>query len=83
MEKEYEKLLNLFETGFVASNSNVQGIAYSLAEKYTFFKDTGLINRELELYHKITREDILRVAQKYLNVNQRLEIDYLPEKKSN
>ena len=82
-EKEYEKLLNLFETGFVASNSNVQGIAYSLAEKYTFFKDTGLINRELELYHKITREDILRVAQKYLNVNQRLEIDYLPEKKSN
>ena len=82
-EKEYEKLLNLFETTYVATNSNVQGIAYSLAMDYTFFKDTNLINKELDLYRKVTREDIRRVAKKYLNANQRLEIDYLPEKKSN
>ena len=50
---------------------------------YTFFKDTNLINKELDLYRKVTREDIRRVAKKYLNANQRLEIDYLPEKKSN
>ena len=82
-EKEYQKVLNKFETGFVAANSNVRGIAYSLAMGYTFYKDTNIVNKELELYRNITREDIRRVAQKYLNPNQRLEIDYLPEKKSN
>ena len=82
-EKEYQKVLNKFETGFVATNSNVRGIAYSLAMGYTFYKDTNIVNKELELYRNITREDIRRVAQKYLNPNQRLEIDYLPEKKSN
>jgi len=82
-EKEYEKLLNSFETSFIANNSDVRGIAYSLAVDYTFYKDTNLINKELDLYRKVTREDIRRVAKQYLNANQRLEIDYLPEKKSN
>ena len=80
-EKEYEKLLNSFETSFIANNSDVRGIAYSLAVDYTFYKDTNLINKELDLYRKVTREDIRRVAKQYLNANQRLEIDYLPEKK--
>ena len=62
-EKEYEKLLNSFETSFIANNSDVRGIAYSLAVDYTFYKDTNLINKELDLYRKVTREDIRRVAK--------------------
>ena len=38
-----------------------------------------LINEEIEIYRNITREDIKRVANEYLNENQRLELDYLPE----
>lgn len=82
-EKEYQKLLNQFENSFVGSNSKMQGIAHSLATNYIFFKDTNRINKELELYRKVTREDIRRVAQKYLNPNQRLNMDYLPQPKSN
>ena len=78
-EKDYQKLQNKFETDFVNSNSSVEGIANSLAEYYTFFGDTNLINTEIDVYRSITREEIQAVAKKYLNKNQRLVLDYLPE----
>ena len=78
-EKEYQKLLNQFEKRYVSSNSNVEGIALSLADAYMFHKNTNRVNEVLDLYRKVTREDIRRVAQKYLNPNQRLDLDYLPQ----
>ena len=78
-EKDYQKLQNKFETNFVDSNSSVEGIANSLAEYYAFYKDTNLINSEIEIYRSISREEIQAVAKKYLNPNQRLVLDYLPE----
>jgi predicted Zn-dependent peptidase len=78
-EKDYQKLQNKFEANFVDSNSSVEGIANSLAEYYAFFGDTNLINSEIEIYRSISREEIQEVAKKYLNPNQRLVLDYLPE----
>ncbi len=78
-EKEYQKLQNKFENRFVNSNSSIQGIASSLATYNMLYGDTDLINKEIEIYQAITREDIQRVAKEYLNENQRLELDYLPE----
>ena len=78
-EKDYQKLQNKFETNFVDSNSSVEGIANSLAEDYAFYRDTNLINSEIEIYRSISRKEIQAVAKKYLNPNQRLVLDYLPE----
>ena len=79
-EKDYQKLQNQFESEFVNSNSTIEGIANSLAEYYTFYNgDTNMINKELDLYKSISREEIRIVAQKYLNTNQRLELHYLPK----
>ena len=78
-EKDYQKLQNKFETDFVNSNASVEGIANSLAEYYTFFRNTNLINTEIDVYRSISREEIQAVAKKYLNKNQRLVLDYLPE----
>ena len=78
-EKEYQKLLNKFENRFVNSNNSVQGIASSLATYNVLFDNTNLINEELDIYQSITREDIRRVANEYLNENQRLDLDYLPQ----
>ena len=78
-EKDYQKLQNKFETDFVNANASVEGIANSLAEYYTFYGDTNLINSEIDVYRSITREEIQAVAKKYLNKNQRLVLDYLPE----
>lgn len=79
-EKDYQKLQNQFESEFVNSNSTIEGIANSLAEYYVFYNgDTNLINKELDIYKSITKEEIRNVAQKYLNPNQRLELHYLPK----
>ena len=78
-EKEYQKLQNKFENRFVNSNSSIEGIASSLATYNMLYGNTDLINKEIEIYQAITREDIKRVANEYLNENQRLELDYLPE----
>lgn len=78
-EREFEKLQNIYKNNFVTSNSTVEGIANSLANYYTFYGDTSLINKELDIYKKVTREEIREVAKKYLNPNQRLRLEYLPK----
>tara|TARA_R100001369_G_scaffold29172_4_gene52675 strand:- start:168101 stop:169423 length:1323 start_codon:yes stop_codon:yes gene_type:complete len=78
-EREFEKLQNTFENRFVNANSSVEGIAGSLATYHELFGDTNLINNEIEIYRSITREDIKRVANEYLNPNQRLVLKYLPK----
>ena len=80
-EKAYQKLQNKFENNFVNSNSSVDGIANSLTRYNVLFGDTNLINTEIDIYRSITREEIRAVAKKYLNPNQRLTLEYLPEKK--
>ena len=78
-ERSYQKLLNKFENRFVNSNSSIAGIANSLARYYMLYGDVNLINKEIEIYRSITREEIQMVAKKYLSRNQRVDIEYLPE----
>ena len=78
-DNDYQKLQNQFENRFVNSNSTVQGIAGSLAQYYVMYGDTNLINTEIDIFRSITREEIRDVAKKYLNPNQRLVLEYLPE----
>ena len=80
-EKDYQKLLNKFESDFVSSNSSVEGIANSLTEYYAIYGNTNLINSEIDLYRSITREEIRSAAKKYLNPSQRLTLNYLPKSK--
>jgi len=76
-DKEFQKLQNTFETAFVESNSSVEGIAASLATYNMLQGDTNRINQQLDIYRSITKEDIKRVANDYLNPEQRLELKYL------
>ena len=78
-ERDYQKLLNIYEDNFVNSNSSIAGIANSLAEAYKILGDTNLVNTEIDAYRSITREEIRAAAQKFLKPNQRLVLDYLPE----
>ena len=54
------------------------GIANSLARNYMLYENTNLINSNLDIYKSITREEIKEVANKYLNKNSRVLIDYMP-----
>ena len=82
-DRDYQKLQNKIENGFVNSNASIEGIANSLARYYMLYGDTNLINTEIDIYRSITREEIQDVANKYLNPNQRLVLEYLPETKEN
>ncbi|MHB1921793.1 MAG: M16 family metallopeptidase [Chitinophagaceae bacterium] len=77
--EEYQKAMNKIETGFVTGNSSMMGIAESLANYEVYFGDANLINTELGRYEKVTREQILEVARKYLNQDNRVVLYYVPE----
>ena len=78
-DKDFQKIQNKFENDFVNANSSVEGIAGSLATYYMLYGDTSLINKQIDIYRSITREEIQQVAQQYLQPNQRVVIDYLPQ----
>ncbi len=77
-DKDLQKLKNIYENKFVNANATVQGVANSLAKYYMLFGNTELINTEIDIYNSITAEEIKAVANKYLNPNQRVELEYLP-----
>ena len=78
-DSEFQKLRNKVENEFVTSNSTMAGIAENLATYHVFFKDTDLINTEIDRYMKITPADLQRVAQKYLIPTNRVVLTYLPK----
>lgn len=80
-KEDFQKLQNKFETNFVNSNSSIEGIANSLVRNYLLMGNTELVNKEIDIYRSITREDLKQVANKYLKNNQRVIVDYLPERK--
>ncbi len=81
-EEEFQKVKNQIETGFVSSNSTMAGIAESLANYEVYFGDANLINTELARYQKVTRQDLLNVAKKYLNKDNRVVLHYVQKGKA-
>lgn len=78
-EKDFKKLLAQVENGVVSQNASVAGIAQSLAENKVYFGDANEINKEMEKYNQVKREDIQRVAKKYFDKNGRVVLHYLPK----
>ncbi|MEQ8423481.1 MAG: pitrilysin family protein [Cyclobacteriaceae bacterium] len=78
-ENEFQKIRNQIESSYVQKNSSMIGIAEQLADYHVYYGDAGLINTELERFMKITREDLQRVAKKYLTKQNRVVLHYLPK----
>ncbi len=78
-DRDIQKIKNQVENDFVNQNSTMAGIAENLANYRVYFGNTELINTEIERYMKVTRDDILRVAKKYLTKDNRVVLYYLPK----
>lgn len=81
-EREFQKVKNQITTEWVSSKGTMAGIAENLANFEVYFGDANLVNTELEKYNKVTREDVLNVAKKYLNKDNRVVLYYIPKAKA-
>ena len=77
-QEEFEKIRNQFENQFISSNASIAGIAENLADNHVYSGGAEKINTELANYLSVTREDIQRVAKKYLTQDARIILHYLP-----
>jgi zinc protease len=78
-ESDFQKLQNMIENRLVSSNATMSGVARNLAQAKILFEDADYVNQELDRYRKVTREDIQRVANDYLNLEGRVVLHYLPK----
>ncbi len=80
-EQEFQKLRNQMESSFVGRNTTIASRSTALATYHTLHGDANKINTELDRYMAVTREDIRRVANEFLQEDQRVVIYYLPHEK--
>ncbi|WP_231705967.1 M16 family metallopeptidase [Labilibaculum antarcticum] len=78
-DSEFQKLRNKIENELVSSNATIEMRASNLATAYTYYKDAGRVNEELEKYFSVTKEDIRDVAQKYFVSKNRVVLYYMPK----
>ncbi len=80
-DEEFNKARNKFENNLVSSNSSIAGIAENLADNHVYYGNANRVNILLDNYMKVTKEDIQRVANKYLTQEARVILNYLPKEK--
>ncbi|OEK06196.1 M16 family metallopeptidase [Roseivirga misakiensis] len=78
-EREFQKLKNRIENNFISNFSSGRSIAENMANYKVYFGDAGLINTEIERYRKVTREDLLRVANKYFVPENKVVLTFRPK----
>ncbi len=77
-EDEFQMAMAAKEYEIASNLGSLADIAEAFANNYTYFKDASRTNKEMGFYTNITREDILNVAKKYLNKENRVVLYYLP-----
>lgn len=79
-DEELTKAKNQAEVEAIGQRSGMYNKALQLASYYRYYGNTGLINNELEKYLKVTKADIMRVAEKLFKSKNRVVLNYLPSK---
>ncbi|PLX26455.1 MAG: peptidase M16 [Ignavibacteria bacterium] len=76
-EEEFNKVRNAKETSFTRSFLSLDSKLRNLAAYSLFYGQTDLVNKELEKYMSVTRDDIKRVANTYLRPERKNVVKYV------
>jgi len=79
-DNEFRKIQNRIETYYNSKRQSIVSLADKFSYLKTFFNDCEKINFEIIDYLSVSKEDLVNTANKYLNPEQRLVLNYLPKK---
>ncbi len=82
-EKELEKAKNAIRSEYTFGRESVQEKAQALGHAATIHNDPASINKEYDLFMKVKREDIMRVAKTYFRPDNRTVLIVNPAKRGN
>jgi zinc protease len=75
---EMERVRTQIASSFVRSRQTYNNIALALVRSAVERDDPGALNGDLDRYRAVTAADVQRVARRYLAVENRTTIEYLP-----
>lgn len=78
-DNEITKIKNKIETYYNSKRQSIVSLSDKFSHIKTFYNDCEKINFEILDYLSVTKSDIVETANKYLNINQRLVLNYLPK----
>ncbi|MCB9046157.1 MAG: insulinase family protein [Chitinophagales bacterium] len=73
-DEDIEKFRNSMEASLINRLESVSGKVSTLAAFYTFTGDANRIGKELARYKSVTKEDVMRVYNKYVKGKNRLVV---------
>jgi len=77
--EEIIRIKNQIEAHKLNELQSISHVADALNSAAIYFDDPDYINRELEFYNTITRDDITDFARTYLKKSNRVVLNYLPK----
>jgi zinc protease len=83
LDEELQKVKNKIESRITNRKQTMRWIADQLAFFWTYFRNTNMINTELDRFLELSADDIVSVCKKYLNKENRVVLYYLPSNNEN
>lgn len=80
--KDVERVKAIVERSFYNDISSVYNKSLQLAYYNTFLDDPGYIMKDIEKIKSVTREDVLRVYEKYIKGKPRVVTSFVPKGKT-
>ncbi|MCB0700146.1 MAG: insulinase family protein [Chitinophagales bacterium] len=78
-DEDIEKFRNSMESNLINGLESVSGKVSALAAFYTFTGDADRLGKELKRYTAVTKEDVMRVYNKYMKGKNRLVVSCTPK----
>ena len=78
-ERDIEKIKAGLETDFYNGISSVLGKSFQLAQYDVFKEDPGYIEKDIENIKKVTKEDVMRVYNKYIKDKPYVMTSFVPK----